>query len=91
MELTKTTDDKGRVALGKRFANKTVIIREIDATEILVTLARVMPEREAWLFENDAVKALVATGLQQAEAHQFSDSPPDVDADATFADLLEEQ
>lgn len=91
MEFTKTTDDKGRVALGKRFANRTVIIREIDATEILVTLARVMPEREAWLFENHAAKALVAAGLQQAEAGQFSDSPPDLDADAALADQLEEQ
>ena len=35
MELTKTTDAKGRVALGQRFANKTVIIREVDPTEIL--------------------------------------------------------
>ncbi len=91
MELTKTTDEKGRVALGKRFANKTVIIREIDSTEVLVTLARVIPEREAWLFENQAAKALVATGLQQAEARQFSDSPPDLEADAALADQLEGQ
>lgn len=91
MELTKTTDEKGRVALGKRFANKTVIIREIDPTEILITLARVVPEREAWLFENEVAKGLVATGLQQAETRQFSDSPPDLDADAALADALEEQ
>lgn len=89
MELTKTTDEKGRVALGKRFANKTVIIREIDSTEVLVTLARVIPEREAWLFENQVAKTLVATGLQQAEARHFSDSPPDLDADAALADAVE--
>ena len=91
MESIKTTDDKGRVALGKRFANRTVIIREIDPTEVLVTLARVVPEREAWLFENQVAKDLVATGLQQAEARDFSDSPPDLDADATLADALEGQ
>ncbi len=91
MEVTKTTDDKGRVALGKRFANRTVIIREVDATELVITLARVVPEREAWLFENQAAKALVAAGLQQAEARQFSDSPPDLEADAALSDQLEGQ
>ena len=89
MDVTKTTDAKGRVTLGKRFADKTVIIREIDATELLITIARVIPEREAWLFENPVAKGLVATGLQQARAGQFSDSPPDLDADAALADALE--
>ena len=90
MERTKTTDAKGRVALGKRFANKTVIIREVDATEIVVTIARVIPEREAWLHENKVATGLVATGLQQAAAGKFSDSPPDLDADEELADTCEE-
>ncbi len=90
MESTKTTDAKGRVALGRRFANKTVIVREVDATEVLVTIARVVPEREAWLLDNQAAKELVTRGLQQADARQFSDSPPDLDADAALADALEE-
>ena len=90
MERTKTTDAKGRVALGQRFANKTVIIREVDATEMLVTIARVIPEREAWLYESKVAKGLVTTGLQQAATGQFSDSPPDLDADAALADALEE-
>ena len=90
MESTKTTDAKGRVALGRRFANKTVIIREVDATEVLVTIARVIPEREAWLYERRVARKLVTTGLRQAEAGQFSDSPPDLDADAALADALEE-
>ena len=91
MESTKTTDDKGRVTLGKRFANRTVIIREIDETEVVVTVARVVPEREVWLFENQAAKGLVATGLAQAQARQFSDSPPDLDADAGLADAFEDE
>ena len=90
MELIKTTDAKGRVALGRRFANKTVIVREVDATEMLVTIARVIPEREAWLYESKVAKGLVTTGLRQAGARQFSDSPPDLDADAALADALEE-
>lgn len=90
MEVTKTADAKGRVALGQRFANRTVIIREIDATEMLVTIARVIPEREAWLYENKAARKLVATGLQQAAEGQFSDSPPDLEADAELADAIED-
>ena len=90
MAITKTTDDKGRVTLGKGFANKTVTIRENDSTEVVVTLVRTIPEREAWLFENPVAKEQVATGLQQAKARQFSASPPDLDADAAFADRLEE-
>ena len=90
MELIKTTDAKGRLALGQRFANKTVIIRQVDATEMVVTIARVIPEREAWLHENKVAGELVTTGLQQAAAGKFSDSPPDLEADAELADALED-
>ncbi len=78
------------MTLGQGFANKTVIIRENDPTEVVVTLVRPIPEREAWLFENPVAKELVATGLQQAKARQFSDSPPDLNADTALADALEE-
>lgn len=90
MEYTKTTDAKGRLTLGQEFANKTFIIKHQSDTEILFTLARVVPEREAWLYENQEAKNRVAAGLQQAKARQFSDSPPDLDADAALADELEE-
>jgi hypothetical protein len=49
---TKTTDSKGRLTLGERFANRTVIVEEIDETEVRITLARVVPEREMWLHGN---------------------------------------
>lgn len=90
MEQTKTTDAKGRVALGKHFANKTVIIREVDATEVVVTMARVIPEREAWLREDEVAAGRVADGLAQAEARRFSDTPPDLDADAALVEELED-
>ena len=90
LQVTKTIDSRGRVALGQRFANKTVIIREVDATEMILTIARVIPEREAWLHENELAKGRVMTGLRQAEAGQFSGSPPDLEADAGLADALEE-
>lgn len=91
IESTKTTDAKGRVALGKAFANKTVIVRAIHETEMLVTIARVLPEREAWILENRTAAELVETGRRQAKAREFSESPPDLDADAALADELEDR
>ncbi len=87
--MSKNVDSKGRLGLGKRFANRTVIIREVNETEIVVTLARVVPEREMWLLENQEAKDLVSTGLNQAAEGRFSDSPPDLEEDAEFADTLE--
>ena len=87
--VTKVTDSKGRVTLGRRFANKTVILREVDDTEVLVTLARVVPAREAWLLENPKAMKAVARGLKQAKARQFVKGP-DLAADAKLADAIEE-
>lgn len=79
----KTTDSKGRVTLGGKFANRTVLIEEIDETEVRVTLARVIPEREAWLWKNKKALAMVQRGLEQARKRQ-SVPGPDLKADAAF-------
>jgi hypothetical protein len=42
-----TADDRGRVFLGPRFAGRLAIVREVDATEAVVTAARAVPERDA--------------------------------------------
>lgn len=89
--ISKTVDGKGRLALGPRFANRTVLIRNVDETEVVVTLARVIPEREAWLYENPKARALVKTGLEQAAAGRFHKAPPDLDGDAKLADRLEDK
>lgn len=78
---TKTADSKGRVALGAKFANKTVIIEEVDDTEVRVIAATVIPERELWLHQNDKAGAAVQRGLEQARAKKFSASPPDLASD----------
>jgi hypothetical protein len=88
--IAKTVDSKGRINLGKRFANKTFIVTEINATEVKLELARVIPEREAWLYKSDKARASVARGLAQAKARTFSQSPPDLNADQTLIDELED-
>ena len=38
--ITNTTDSKGRISLGKRFANKTFIIEETGQMELRLKPAR---------------------------------------------------
>jgi hypothetical protein len=86
---TKTTDSKGRVLLGGHFANRAVLVEQLSDTEVLVKMARVIPEREAWLYENPAALAAVRKGLAQARAGQVG-SGPDLDADQALIDQIKE-
>jgi hypothetical protein len=85
----KTTDEKGRVVLSKKFANRTVIVEEVSDTEVLVKLARVIPEREAWLYKNPGALASVRRGLAQLRAGEVSPGP-DLGADAKLVAELED-
>lgn len=87
---TKTIDSKGRLTLGERFANRTVIVEEIDDTEVRITLARVVPEREMWLHENPAASAAVNRGLAEARKGNLSSVGPDLATDADLANALQD-
>jgi hypothetical protein len=87
--LTKTADSKGRVTLGENFANKPVIIQQVDETEVRITIAAVLPERELWLYKNKDAKAAVFEGLEQASRGQFADNPPDLQTDEALTDQLD--
>ncbi len=87
---TKTADSKGRVALGKEFANRPVIIQRVGPNEIRVIKARVIPEDEAWLWDNEEAMGMVKRGIKQAKGHKFADSPPDLDADDLLVDGLDD-
>ncbi|MBU4273547.1 MAG: hypothetical protein KKA28_16930 [Planctomycetes bacterium] len=87
---TKTADGKGRVTLGSRFANQTVIVEDVDATEVRITLAQVIPQREVWLHKNPKAKASVLRGLEQAKAGKKAKSPPDLETDARLAEQLDD-
>jgi hypothetical protein len=87
---TKTVDNKGRVALGKDFADHPVIIERVGPNEIRVIKARVIPEDEAWLWGNEEAMGMVKRGIEQAKRHEFVDSPPDLDADDDFVDELDD-
>lgn len=84
--LTKHTDAKGRLTLGKAFANKTVLVEEMDG-EVRVRVGRVIPEREAWLYANEKAISSVRRGLDQARKQEFAEGP-DLDAARKLADQL---
>ncbi len=81
---TKTVDPRGRLSLGKAFANRLVIIEEMEGGVIQVTPAQAVPAPEVWLHENRDAMAAVTQGLREASAAQFADAP-DLDADADWA------
>ncbi len=73
--IAKVADSKGRVVLGERFANHTVLVEEVSDTEVRVSLARVIPEREAWLYQNKQALQSVREGLAQARQRDFAPAP----------------
>jgi len=82
---TKTVDPRGRLSLGKAFANRLVIIEELEGGVIQITPAQAVPEREAWLHQNrDAIES-VTQGLREARAGEFTKAP-DLGSDSDWAE-----
>jgi hypothetical protein len=86
MPALKTIDEKGRLTLGREFAGRTVQV-EKDEDGIVVKFYRAVPEREAWLWENETAKGMVDRGLRQAREGELGDGP-DLAAAFAFADGL---
>lgn len=83
---TKTVDAKGRITLGRDFANQTVVIDDSNPNQLVIRKMVLVPAEEAWLYKNRAAMKSLRNGLAQASEMQFSDSPPDVDSDAKDAE-----
>jgi len=86
MPALKTIDEKGRLTLGREYAGRTVQLEKNDGG-IVIKFYRVVPEREAWLWENETAKAVVDRGLKQARDGELNDGP-DLAAAFAFADSL---
>ena len=87
--VLKTIDSKGRLTLGQAFAGKLVEV-ENEEDAIILHFRRVVPEREAWLWENRTAKAAVERGLEQARNGELGDGP-DLSVAFAFADSLPEE
>jgi hypothetical protein len=88
-ERSKLVDLKGRLTLGPRFAGRMVIVREESESVVTVELARVIPEREAWLYENKQALASVRRGLAQAKEGKLK--PLDLEAALAVAEQCEDE
>ena len=55
MPALKTIDEKGRLTLGREYAGRTVQLEKNDGG-IVIKFYRVVPEHEAWLWENETAK-----------------------------------
>ena len=84
---TKLVDSKGRIALGRHYAGRMVIIDDSDPCRLIITPAVAVPEREAWLYQNPEALSRVRQGQRQAQAKSFA-PPPNIDADASLARKL---
>lgn len=80
-------DAKGRLVVGKKFAGKTVLVREIDDATIEITMGRVISEHEAWLLNNPEARKSVARGLADARHKRFAPAP-NLSADEALAQKL---
>jgi len=88
--IARQADSKGRITLGGAFAHRTLLVEERD-DEIVLRLARVIPEREAWLYENRGALDSVRKGLAQARTGKFARPGPDLKAAADLADELPDE
>ncbi len=66
-----------------------MLVEKLSDTEVLVKMARVIPEREAWLYENPAALAAVREGLAHARAGKVNRGP-DLRKDETLLSQLED-
>jgi hypothetical protein len=87
---TKTADSRGRVNLGKEFAGKTFVFEKIGETEMRLELARVIPERELWLYDNPKAKGAVLGALERLKEGRFAASTPDIDIEEPWMEELED-
>ena len=72
----KQADSKGRISLGSEFADATVIIDRLADGTVVIKKAKVIPEVDAWLYDNPKALASVRSGLKQARDGKFAKKPP---------------
>ena len=85
----KQADGRGRVSLGSAFANRTFLVEKAGDC-IVIRPARVIPEREAWLYENKYALERVREGLAEARNRTFANGPCLEEASRLAAEMPEE-
>ena len=73
--LSRAVDEKGRLTLGKAFANQFVIIQELADGVVQICRAQAVPEAELWLHKNPKVIQAVMEGIAQAREGTLVEGP----------------
>ena len=76
---TKTADSRGRINLGKEFANKTFLSEKTGKTEMKLELAAVIPEKELWFYRDPEAQKAVFGAIERVGAGEFAESPPSLE------------
>jgi len=84
---TKMVDERGRLSLGREFAEHLVIVRRVAEGVLQIVMAEAVPARESWLYKNPAALNAVMQGIEDAKQGDLVEGP-DVEAgDALLADM----
>ncbi|GAC1512817.1 MAG: hypothetical protein NVS1B3_16820 [Candidatus Dormibacteraceae bacterium] len=89
MSTLRTVDDKGRLTLGREFAGRAAQVEKGD-DGLVIRFVRVVPHREAWLWETETAKGSVDRGLGQARDGELN-SGPNLAAAFKFAEEIPEE
>ncbi len=74
-ETVARPDERGRITLGRELTNgvsKYDVFVNDETGEVLLRPYKEIPAAEAWLYNNETAKDLVAKGLAAAKAGKFS-------------------
>ena len=79
MDRLISTDGKGRMNLGKHYAQMYFLMHEQKDGNIILEKAAVVPERELWLHKNPKAKKSLLRGIEQARKGQGKKNAIDLD------------
>jgi len=79
MDRLISTDGKGRMNLGKHYAQMYFLMHEQKDGNIILEKAAVVPERELWLHKNSKAKKSLLRGIEQARKGQGKKNAIDLD------------
>jgi hypothetical protein len=89
MEI-KTADSRGRINLGKEFANQIFIFEKVDAGEMKLELATVVPDKELWFYRDPEAQRTVFEAIERVKAREFVEPPPDISEEEQWEKELED-
>ncbi len=86
---TRMVDARGRLTLGKEFADHLVLVKRVGEGVLQTVLAEAVPARESWLYKNPEALSMVLEGVEQAKAGDLT-AGPDMEAGEQLVEDMED-